>query len=96
MFKRKFQIIVKLTEYRIKDQVKLVVVLTALFNFIAERDRDHTQFDKQVAPTFVAPESPAAPVALPNLKEEKEIMKSIRDIIVREMWADYIAQSRSL
>jgi hypothetical protein len=96
VFKRKFQIMAKPTEYKIEDQVRLVVALTAVFNFIAQRDRNHAQFDKQIEPTFVAPESPAAPAAPPNLKEEKEIMKKMRDTIAREMWADYLATSRSL
>jgi hypothetical protein len=90
IFKRRFQIMKKPTELSIEQQVDLVIVLTALFNFISNREQI-----LEVIPGFESSDEPDQTIpttpAPSTLKYEKESMKTLRDSLATEMWHDYQA-----
>lgn len=91
VIKRKFKILLRAPEYSIKQQIQLVLGLTALHNFIAIRDRnsdidfqDLEEFDTWVNWCPIPPPSYEA-----RATTAKTEMGQLRDSIAEQMWADY-------
>ena len=93
VFKRKFAIIDKGVEITIKQQVALVVGLTALFNFIAIRDRaEDPDFKLSIdillqQPVERVPDVPE--ISMWADRESRKEMDRVRDTIAETMWQDY-------
>jgi DDE superfamily endonuclease len=97
VLKRRFRILNTCSELSISQQVNVVIVCTALFNFISHRERitehDSTPEALSQRESLDLPE----PVTLPppaSLKQEKEAMKQLREDIAQRMWDDYLAYLR--
>jgi hypothetical protein len=95
--KRKFKILAKPAEYSIQQQIHLVLALTAVFNFIAARDRKNDlDFSRRHGLRTVIdiydPPPPAPPIASQQITKlsEKERAKQRRDEIAEKMWDDYL------
>jgi hypothetical protein len=91
VIKRKFKILLRAPEYSIKQQIQLVLGLTALHNFIAIRDRnsdidfqDLEEFDTWINWCLIPPPSYEA-----RATTTKTEMGQLRDSIAEQMWADY-------
>jgi hypothetical protein len=92
VIKRKFKILLRAPEYTIKQQIQLILALTALHNFIAIRDthsdadfQDLEEFD-----TWVDWSPPPPPDHEARDITAKAEMERLRDTIAEQMWADYI------
>jgi hypothetical protein len=89
--KRKFKILTKAPEYDFPTQVKIVLALTALHNFIAIRDQhtDH-EFDdvEEYYDECWTSESPLTVTSQSTTTRDQMI--ALRDSIANQMWSDYV------
>jgi hypothetical protein len=90
--KRKFKILQRPPEFSIRQQVQLVLALTALHNFVISRqassDVDYHDLDEFDEAEW---SPPAPPDVETRYGEAKVAMQRLRDEIAEQMWADYIA-----
>jgi hypothetical protein len=100
VFKRKFRILSKGNEYSIERQVALVNVLAALFNFIAQRDREDVDFD---IPEGVETTSPSTHQQEPQVvavretnqqRRDRKEMDNKREEIAQAMWEAFSRRHR--
>ena len=97
VLKHRFKILSKQVEYPVQTQINIVLITTALYNFIAtyERIEDLDTEDQKEKDTSSSRPSKtySSPTTLPlpaNLKSESESMKARRDELAQRMWDDYI------
>lgn len=98
VLKRKFKILSKPPEgYSLKHQTELVKAVTAVFNFISERDRkndrDFFRRKKDLPPLEESVPPPISALPLPTAAATAEIKRAQkrRDDIAEKMWLDYQA-----
>jgi hypothetical protein len=92
VLKRKFKILTKAPEYEFQQQVNLVLALTALHNFIQQRDRygDADFEDLEEFDTWDDWNPPAPPTLATRATTAKSDMEKLRDVLAEQMWSDYI------
>jgi hypothetical protein len=88
VLKRKFKILSVPPQYSLPQQRDLVIALTAIFNFIAERDR---QADPDFAEAVPLTDSslPSFESYSPTAEAARKRMEAKRDLIADEMWTQY-------
>lgn len=91
VLKRKFKILLRPPEYTIKQQVQLILALTAVHNFIAVRD-GKSDVDYEDLEEFDVTDwtSGAAPSVEDVATPARAAMLKLRDEIAEQMWVDYI------
>lgn len=101
VWKRKFQILTERSEYRIDQEIDLVVALAGLFNFIAQRDRAVDR-DWQLSSFTDAAERTDTRIPPPPAesiwagRDRRKKMDIVRDTIASAMWDDYVAYNATL
>ena len=104
ILKRRFKILSKQAEFSIQTQINIVVVTTALYNFIASNERiedldaeDRREAELQRQQQSQSSrratktfETPEEEATPASLKQESETMKARRDELAQRMWDDYI------
>jgi hypothetical protein len=96
VLKRKFKILQRPPEYTIRQQVQLVLALTAVHNFIASHSDRRTDPDFEDLEEFdVIDWSPSPPPSAEDIVTPVRLaMLHLRDEIAEQMWADYIGTLR--
>ena len=101
VLKRRFKILSKQIEFSIQIQINVVLVVTALYNFISEYERiEDIDIDdrkdaeqrrqEQSSRSDKTFETPETEPPLANLKQESESIKTRREELAQRMWDDYI------
>lgn len=92
VLKRKFKILQRPPEFTIRQQVQLVLALTAVHNFIVDKgpgkDSDFEDLDEFNLEEWTPPPPPSAEE---RFAPARQAMQRLRDEIASQMWADYLS-----
>jgi hypothetical protein len=89
VLKRKYKILGG-SEYSVETQVRLVNVLTALHNFVRQREGPNADVLLEDEPEKAKNKEPQPAIPLPvDIKTSSKAMDRFRDDLAEKMWKDY-------